>query len=401
MAQSRVLLPTVETVVWPAPLLGTSATSLAMDAEISPGTAKKLRSLLLDWYDASARVLPWRVSPDDQAKGLKPDPYRVWLSEIMLQQTTVATVTPRYNSFFKVAPTVEALAALPQQDVMALWAGLGYYARARNLHACAKEVVALGGFPAAWESLRKLPGIGDYTAAAIASIAFNLPHTPVDGNVERVLSRLLRLDEPLPKAKPTFQRIAKAFDDPTRPGDFAQALMDLGAMVCTPKRPACGLCPWFGLCASANATDVEAFPKRAPKKPKPRRVGAVLVLTDHHHVLLEQRPGSGLLGGMLGLPGGHWTDVAGSVLEPVPVPAHMRTLAAADPVHAGVVTHIFTHFRLELSVWHAPLRAATKPWSTPYQLTAKTELSRAAIPTVMKKALSLALGESVKAAQKS
>ena len=262
--------------------------------------------ILLEWYDVHARAMPWRVPPAARAAGVRPDPYRIWLSEVMLQQTTVATVRDYFQRFTARWPTVADLAAAADADVMGEWAGLGYYARARNLLKCASAVVADhdGHFPADHAALLKLPGIGPYTAAAVSSIAFDLPFTVLDGNVERVMARLYDIHTPLPAAKPDLMARAQALTPTTRPGDYAQAVMDLGATICTPKSPACGICPWRDPClARRNGTAAE-LPKKTPKKPKPIRHGTVYLGQRADGAwLLETRPDKGLLGGMLGWPG--------------------------------------------------------------------------------------------------
>src|SRR5262245_26596950 len=256
---------------------------------------------LLAWYDRHRRSLPWRARP-----GERPDPYRVWLSEIMLQQTTVKAVAPYFVRFLARWPTVQALAAAPLDDVLRLWAGLGYYARARHLHACAKVVVERygGRFPASEVELGALPGIGPYTAAAIAAIAFDVPAAAVDGNVERVVARLFAIDQELPAIRSLAERLSPA----ARAGDFAQALMDLGATLCTPKRPACALCPWMGACAARLRGDPETFPRKAPKvQGRLRRGAAFVAVRADGCVLLRSRPPKGLLGGMTEVPRNEWT----------------------------------------------------------------------------------------------
>ncbi len=260
---------------------------------------------LLAWYDRHRRALPWRAPP-----GKRTDPYRVWLSEIMLQQTTVKAVAPYYVRFLERWPDVEALAAAPLDDVLKAWAGLGYYARARNLHACARAVVERHGgqFPQAEDELRALPGIGAYTAAAIAAIAYDAPAMPVDGNIERVVARLYAVETPLPEAKPEIGRLARALTPPHRSGDFAQAMMDLGATICTPKRPACALCPWNDGCAARQRGDAESLPRRAPKREGALRRGAAFVaLRADGHLLVRTRPERGLLGGMTEVPTTEWS----------------------------------------------------------------------------------------------
>lgn len=307
---------------------------------------------LLAWYDRHRRRLPWRALP-----GERPDPYRVWLSEIMLQQTTVAAVGPYFANFLARFPTVHDLAAAPEPEVMAAWAGLGYYARARNLHACARAVSALGGrFPETVEGLLTLPGIGPYTARAIGAIAFGVPVVPVDGNVERVTARLFAVTTPLPAAKRILAAHADALgadpDAASRPADFAQALFDLGATICT-RRPACGICPWAAACAGRAAGIAETLPAKAARAARPIRHGAAFWLIDAAgQVLLRRRPPEGLLGGMTELPGTDWRAT------PWPRPeaeaaAPMR--AAWHP--AGAVRHVFTHFELRLDVYAARVPA--------------------------------------------
>ncbi|MBW3560852.1 MAG: A/G-specific adenine glycosylase, partial [Proteobacteria bacterium] len=273
------------------------------------------RSALLAWYDAEARDLPWRVRPAARGAGVRPDPYAVWLSEVMLQQTTVPHAAPYWQAFLQRWPTVADLAAAEDAEVMAAWAGLGYYARARNLLRCARAVAGEHGgvFPDSHDSLRALPGLGDYTAAAVAAIAFDRPATVVDGNVERVVARVFATPAPLPRAKPELKRLAAALADVTRPGDWAQATMDLGAVICRPRAPLCGRCPVRAFCAGRAGGAPEAYPRKAPKRERPRRYGAVYVLTRAGETALVRRPGHGLLGGMLGLPTTEWRDRAWSL----------------------------------------------------------------------------------------
>ncbi|MFD2263322.1 A/G-specific adenine glycosylase [Lacibacterium aquatile] len=306
--------------------------------------AARHAELLLDWYDRHRRRLPWRALPGEQA-----DPYRVWLSEVMLQQTTVQTVASYFVDFTTRWPKVGDLAAAPLDDLLARWAGLGYYARARNLHKCAQAVVARHGgvFPSDPEALRALPGIGDYTAAAIASIAFDVSAAVMDGNVERVIARLFTVEDPLPKSKPALKALTEMLTPLKRPGDYAQAMMDLGATICTPKRPACGLCPVRGHCAAWVAGTMERYPLKAPKADKPTRHGVCYVLMRKDGaVLLRKRPESGLLGGMLEFPGTVWTESAPTVeaiAAAAPIKADWRDLATG-------IRHTFTHFHLELSI---------------------------------------------------
>lgn len=333
---------------------------------------------LLGWYDAHARVMPWRVGPAERAAGQRPDPYRVWLSEVMLQQTTVAAVRAYFRRFTELWPQVGDLAAAPDAAVMAEWAGLGYYARARNLLACARAVVRDhdGVFPDTAEGLQQLPGIGPYTAAAIAAIAFDRPAVVVDGNVERVVSRLFAVETPMPAAKPELVRLAGRLTPAARPGDHAQAMMDLGATICTPRNPVCSLCPLARFCAGRAAGLAAELPRKAPKAAKPVRQGIVWVARRPDGAfLLERRPERGLLGGMLGFPGDGWDGAGG----PAPVVADWRL--------AGEVRHTFTHFHLILSVQIAetvapPLRGE---WG------AAPGFRPADLPTLMRKAHDLAL----------
>jgi A/G-specific adenine glycosylase len=349
-------------------------------------------NLLLDWYDRHARKLPWRVAPVDRKLGEVPDPYRIWLSEIMLQQTTVAAVRDYFEKFTRIWPTVEDLAAAPEEEVMKAWAGLGYYSRARNLKKCAETVAAQhdGRFPEDETELQKLPGIGPYTAAAIATIAFDRHAAVVDGNVERVLTRLFRIETPLPDAKPEIKARMADLTPQTRPGDFAQAVMDLGATICTPRRPACALCPWRDTCAVQSSDLAETLPRKAPKKQKPTRFGAAFVAVDEKTgaVLLRRRPPKGLLGGMTEVPGTEWSEdfATETALEFAPFPADWKRTP-------GEVKHTFTHFHLRLEVYRADLSAedtaaSDKDWWSPPQ-----SVQEEALPTVMRKALAAAFGE--------
>ena len=340
---------------------------------------------LLAWYDRHHRELPWRISPAAAKRGVTPDPYHIWMSEVMLQQTTVAAVKAYFAKFIARWPTVTDLAEAPNEDVMAAWAGLGYYARARNLKKCAEAVASEHGgvFPDTEEGLRALPGIGDYTSAAVAAIAFNRPSAVMDGNVERVVSRIFRVDEPLPGAKPTLRRHLAILTPNQRPGDFAQAMMDLGATICTPKRPACALCPWRGNCRAFNEGDPELYPFKTDKKAKPVRAGAAYVAIDgSDSVLLRKRPPEGLLGGMSEVPTA-WTsrrDGATGI-------DHAPFVATWQP--CGTVTHVFTHFELRLAVYRADLEdrpQGDNGWWVPV-----TNLDSEALPTVMKKAISAAI----------
>jgi len=306
-----------------------------------------------------------------------PDPYAVWLSEVMLQQTTVAAVKAYHQKFTQLWPTVVDLAAAEDADVMAAWAGLGYYARARNLLKCARAVVADhdGTFPASYDVLLTLPGIGPYTAAAVAAIAFDLPATVLDGNVERVMARMYDIHTPLPAAKPALMEKAVALTPAKRAGDYAQAVMDLGATICTPRSPACGICPWRDPCAARAAGTATELPKKTPKKKVPTRFGIAYVARNAKgDWLLETRPESGLLGGMLGWPGSEWNDAP----EPNP-PAN------ADWVKIDAeARHTFTHFHLVLSIYVAQVDDADRGHFVPHN-----EFSPTALPTVMRKVFNL------------
>lgn len=337
---------------------------------------------LLAWYDRHRRVLPWRALPGEQ-----PDPYRVWASEIMLQQTTITAVKPYFERFMTRFPTVEALAQAPSESVMQAWAGLGYYSRARNLHACAKVVAGQHGgrFPDTEEGLRELPGIGAYTAGAVAAIAFDRPAAAVDGNVERVMTRLFAIEEEMPGAKPLVRERVLALM-PDRPGDFAQALMDLGATICTPRSPACGLCPWREPCRARIAGAQETYPRKAAKKTGKTRYGAAFVAQrEDGAVLVRTRPAKGLLGGMVEVPGGEWKAdyLLEDALHDAPLVAQWRRLIAP-------VRHVFTHFPLELTVFVArlPLDAQAPEGM---RFTPFARLREEAFPSVFLKALEAGL----------
>jgi len=336
-----------------------------------------LRARLLAWYDAHARDLPWRVGPAEHRAGVRPDPYRVWLSEVMLQQTTVPHATPYFLGFTRRWPTVTDLANVEDGDLMAAWAGLGYYARARNLLACARAVARDHGgvFPDTEEGLRALPGVGAYTAAAVAAIAFDRPTNVVDGNVERVMSRLFAVEDPLPGGKPELKALAAALVDDHRPGDWAQALMDLGATVCRPKSPICDRCPISMHCAALARGDQDSFPRKTRKAARPRRHGIAYVLTKDDAVALVRRPDKGLLGGMLGLPTSDWTASPPPVGEGAPAKAAWR--------EAGEIEHVFTHFSLTLKVFRAEGDAPDVVW-TPIE-------TLEALPSVFLKAARQAL----------
>ncbi len=324
---------------------------------MSPDT---LRAPILAWYDANARALPWRVGPAERAAGVRSDPYRVWLSEVMLQQTTVPHATPYFLKFTARWPTVSDLAAAPDDEIMAAWAGLGYYARARNLLACARAVADRHGgvFPNTEAGLRDLPGLGPYTAAAVGAIAFDLPANVVDGNVERVISRLFAVEQPLPAGKPELKRLAGALVTEERPGDWAQALMDLGATICRPKSPVCDRCPVAAHCAALATGAPETFPRKSAKADRPHRYGVAYVLTRGDEVALVRRPPKGLLGGMLALPTSEWRS---SPLTAEEAQAAAPAQAPWRPV--GEVEHGFTHFTLTLQLLRAEADAKDVIWS--------------------------------------
>jgi len=396
---------------------------------------------LLAWYDRHARVLPWRAGPAARRRGTRPDPYRVWLSEVMLQQTTVQAVKAYFEAFTDRWPTVETLAAAPEEEVMKAWAGLGYYARARNLKRCAEAVARDhgGAFPDSEAGLLTLPGIGAYTAAAIAAIAFDRPAAVMDGNVERVFTRLYAIDTPLPAAKAEIRGRVAGLVPAHRPAEFAEATMDLGATICTPKRPACGLCPWSEPCV--GKAQAEAYPVKAAKAARPTRRGAAFVaVRADGAVLLRRRPPMGLLGGMTEVPGTAWTDVGATTAAPAARRGRGRPRktppagigealdlgaaaaapsgrAAADPSPGMLpqdapppgepppgaplpaewrrlptpVSHTFTHFHLELDVWRADVPTASAApagtWWSP-----AAEIEGEALPTVFLKVVGAGLG---------
>ncbi len=335
----------------------------------------QIRRRLLAWYDVNARALPWRAGPAERARGVRPDPYRVWLSEVMLQQTTTPHAAPYFLDFTRRWPTVADLARAEDGAVMAAWAGLGYYARARNLLACARAVAGRPGgvFPDTEAGLLSLPGVGAYTAAAVAAIAFDRPANVVDGNVERVMSRLYAVDAALPAAKPELKALAGRLVGAERPGDWAQALMDLGATVCRPKAPLCDRCPLAPACAARAAGDPETYPRKAPKPERPHRHGAAYVLTRGSQVGLVRRPDKGLLGGMLALPSSDWGPPPGR-LEGAPVAADWRAM--------GQIEHVFTHFSLSLQVFRA-----AAPGEAPGLIWAPIDEAAASLPSVFLKAL--------------
>jgi A/G-specific adenine glycosylase len=339
---------------------------------------------LLTWYDRHRRHLPWRAAP-----GERMHPYRVWLSEIMLQQTTVAAVLPYFEAFLERFPTLRALASAPLEEVLAAWAGLGYYSRARHLHACASAIVERhhGEFPPSEAELATLPGIGPYTAAAIACIAFEGKAVPVDGNVERVITRLFRVEQPLPRAKPAIRRLAQRLAPATRSGDFAQALMDLGAMICRPRQPACALCPWSGACAAHVAADEEGYPRKSPKREgRLRRGAAFVVLRADGAVLVRRRKEEGLLGGMTEVPGSEWSVDFDDAAGLSSAPRRLGGRALEWRRIGGHVRHVFTHFPLELTVFVA---AAARDSQAPEgcRWLVHDAIASAAFPTLMIKVL--------------
>ena len=360
-----------------------SARKAKLEPVQSAGSARPI--LLLQWYDRHRRRLPWRAAPGDT-----PDPYRVWLSEIMLQQTKVKAVGPYFEKFVARWPDVTALGRASQDDVLRMWAGLGYYSRARNLYACAVAVTREhgGSFPDTEEGLRALPGIGPYTAAAIAAIAFDRHTMPVDGNIERVVSRLFAVEDELPQAKPLIQQLAARLLANSRAGDSAQALMDLGASICTPKKPACSLCPLNEDCTARLQGTQETFPRKAPKKTGTLRRGAAFVVTRGEELLVRSRPEKGLLGGMTEVPGSEWLagqdDAAAKLQAPAlkGVSRWQRTM--------GVVTHVFTHFPLELVVYTAKAAVRTRAPEGMRWVPVAT-LPDEALPNVMRKVIAHAL----------
>jgi len=342
---------------------------------------------LLAWYDIHRRALPWRAKP-----GRRPDPYGVWLSEIMLQQTTVVAVAEYYRKFMTRWPNVTALADAPLDDVLAAWAGLGYYARARNLHKAAQVLVREHGgrFPPTAEALRSLPGIGAYTAGAIAAIAFDAREAAVDANAERVLARLFAIEEPLPGAKRKLRELGQSLMPEKRAGDFVQALMDLGSAICTPKRPACGNCPWTEECRGRRAGIAETLPRKGALRERPLKRGAAFVVRDAEGaVLVVKRPEKGLLGGMLEPPLGPWAENFPSRREALlQAPFH-----ASWTKRAGIVRHGFTHFELEIEVYVAGVSKRMRGLPSPAQWIPVDTLKDSALPTVMRKIIAHGLDE--------
>ncbi|RKF21018.1 A/G-specific adenine glycosylase [Altericroceibacterium spongiae] len=336
----------------------------------------RVSAQLLNWYDKSARALPWRALPGEAA----PDPYRVWLSEVMLQQTTVAAVTPYFIRFTESWPTVQDLAAAPEEDVMAAWAGLGYYSRARNLVKCAREVAEMGGFPEEEAALLKLPGLGAYTAAAVAAIAFGKRAVVVDANVERVVARFFAIDEPLPAGRKAIRAATDRITPDRRAGDFAQAMMDLGATICTARDPKCLLCPLSADCAGRAQGDPARLPVKAPKKARPERRGRAFWIERDGRVWLIRRPGKGMLGGMRALPDDGWSARADG---------HGHPPFAGTWENCGAIRHVFTHFGLTLELHrdlaNGPLPEDEGEWWPVAQL------EEAGLPTAFARAATLVL----------
>ena len=358
---------------------------------LAPRTKRQIASKLLDWYDSEQRELPWRAKP-----GEMPNPYHVWLSEIMLQQTVVKSAAPYFVKFITLWPTIEELAKADLEEIRSAWAGLGYYTRAANLHKCAKLIVNDydGKFPIFAEELETLPGIGPYTAAAIAAIAFDETTTPVDGNIERLVARLFAIETPLPTAKPEIKTWAQTLTPPRRAGDFAQAQMDLGATICTPKNPSCLLCPLAKHCIAHKQGIAAHLPRRAAKKPKPTRYGtAFFALREDGKVLLRQRPEGGLLGGMTEVPSTEWQEA----------PVTGKKALKSPPLKGkwwqvpGVVKHTFTHFHLELTVYRliAKEQATLTLFAEPSRCkwVNRDELADEALPSVMRKIIAHAQNE--------
>lgn len=343
--------------------------------------AGSLADDLLDWYDRAARVLPWRRPPGSKGR---PDPYGVWLAEVMLQQTTVQTAAPYWQRFRARWPDVGALAAATEADVLHEWAGLGYYARGRNLLAAARIIASAGRFPDTEESLRALPGIGPYTAAAIAAIAFDQPAVALDGNVERVAARLFAIADPLPSARPKLRDAIRPLVPAGRPGDFAQALMDLGATVCTPRAPGCPACPVAGHCVAGRAGTAAGYPVKAKRRARRVRHGLAWWIEHGGAVALVRRPVKGLFGGMPALPGTEWTDEA---------PAH-HPFEAGWVRQPGTVVHGFTHFELRLSIDRAQVpERVGDVGGQPVTWVPVARLADAGLPALYARAADLVLGQ--------
>lgn len=358
-----------------------AAMSLSKAAQPRSNRPRPTSRKLLAWYDRERRDLAWRAAPGETA-----DPYHVWLSEIMLQQTTVTAVTPYFEKFLRLWPDLTSLAAASRDEVLTGWAGLGYYSRARNLHACANVLVEdYGGqFPRTEKELLKLPGVGAYTAAAIAAIAFNERAAVVDGNVERVMTRQFALETPLPKVKAEVKALIETLVPKARPGDFAQSTMDLGATICTPRSPDCKRCPWTKSCKARASSDVTRFPVRAPKKERPIRRGIVFwVETSAGEVLIEQRPETGLLAAMWQFPTDTWTESSARSAFARKAQEKSAPFRADWSRVPGLVTHTFTHFHLELAVYRTHVKRRTNPERG--QFVSQGELKNYALPSLMQK----------------
>ena len=354
-------------------------TKIAQKIHLSQKTAENFRGQLLDWYGRDRRILPWRAAPGERA-----DPYHVWLSEIMLQQTTVAAVIPYFTKFLDLWKRVEDLAAAAQEDVMREWAGLGYYARARNLHKCAGVVASEHGsvFPDTQEALKALPGIGDYTSAAIAAIAFGKETVVVDGNIERVMARVRAVEEPLPASKPLLKAAAADYfaGAGKRAGDFAQALMDLGAGICTPKSPSCLICPVAEHCQAREMGIAETLPRKAPKKAKPQKYGYVYwIENERGEILTEIRAEKGMLGGMRAFPTSDWDKKKNKI-------SHVNYFPRVKwEALSGQVRHSFTHFDLTLDIFGSSIASSDTPDG--YHWVSAKDLKTAGLPTLFKKVL--------------
>jgi len=352
--------------------------------------------LLLAWYDSHRRQMPWRC-----VAGQTPDPYPIWLSEIMLQQTTVATVGPYFDRFVERWPSLKDFAASELDDVLKMWAGLGYYARARNLHKCAGIIMDEfgGNFPQSLKQLLQLPGIGPYTAAAIMAIAFDKRATVVDGNVERVISRIFAVEKPLPQSKPLLKELAEDLTPHVRPGDYAQAIMDLGATVCRPKNPQCSVCPWQSSCRANHQGIQEKLPQRLKKPPKPRRHGIAFWLQrEDGKILLRKRAPNGLLGAMMEIPSSPWIGTTQTVSAKNQPTAHVPIKARWQKQGCEVIKHTFTHFHLEITIWQARAGMSTKLTKAADEERCSwvdiNELDTQALPTLMRKIVNAALGKS-------
>ena len=344
---------------------------------------------LLAWYDHNRRTLPWRAE-----SGAVADPYHVWISEIMLQQTTVTAVIPYYHRFLERFPSVAALARAPLDDVLQAWSGLGYYSRARNLHRCAQALMDIGDFPQDVAGLQALPGIGVYTAAAIAAIAFGVPVVPVDGNVERIAARVFAVEEPLPSSRKMLAQKAVTLNAGRaariRPSDFAQALFDLGATICVPRSPACVLCPWQKPCAARQQGIQTTLPRKAPKAERPTRYGAHFLLLDKSgRAFVRRRPAEGLLGGTIELPGTTWRDAPWNKAEiggQAPfADRYTKVWRVPDWRMVGTVKHVFTHFTLFINVYAAVVDTLPNPREEEGFVTACTEIDGLALSSLMRK----------------